>query len=592
MSAPDGPATSSQLAHLIAVARGDADPDLVISGARVFLAHTREFIVADVAVADGRIAGIGDFSNVTASQNVSGRGRYLIPGLIDAHMHIESSKLTPARFAEAVLRHGTTCIIAEPHEIGNVLGTRGVQWCMDAASGLPLEMYFMSPSCVPASQFESPREAITPGDMADILRHPRALGIGEMMNFPGVIAGAGSELAKLSVRGDCHVDGHAPGVSGRALDAYVAAGIGSDHESTTWEEALEKRRRGMWVLLREASNARNLLDLLPMVRTYGPDNCAFCTDDREPDMLLRDGHINQMVRIAVADGLPVEDALVMATLNAARAHGLDKRGHGAIAPGYHANMVLLDDLIRFDPVTVWSRGKVVAELGRVVEFAADPAPAWVCKTVNVAPVSGSSFALKAPAGSSQLATPSVRVRAIGAIEGQLITEPLEVEVPVSDGLMHADPATDLAKIAVVERHHATGRIGSAFVRGFQLKRGAFASTVAHDAHNIVVVGTDDDSMATCVRRLAELGGGIVVCDGDQVMAELALPVAGLMSDEPVEVVAEAMDRCHAALAQRGVTVDAPFMILSFLALSVIPSLKLTDHGLVDVDTFQLVPLIV
>jgi adenine deaminase len=524
------------------------------------------------------------------ARTVDAGGRPVVPGFVDAHLHIESSKLTPARFAEAVLRHGTTTVVAEPHEIGNVLGTRGVQWFMDSCIGLPIAIFFMAPSCVPASHFESPREGITPADMAAILRHPRCLGIGEMMNFPGVISGAGSEIAKLSVRGDRHVDGHAPGVRSPELDAYIAAGIGSDHEATTADEALDKRRRGMWVLLREASNARNMVDLLAMVREHGPDWCAFCTDDREPDMLLRDGHINQMCRLAVAAGLPAEDALVMATLHAARAHGLDRRGHGAIAPGYHANFVLLDDLTTFEPAAVFARGVVVVENGELPQLATDPAPAWVRSTINIAPVRGSSFALRVGEGSEGAS--SVRVRAIGAIEGQLLTDSLEVDVPVSDGLLHADPAADLAKISVVERHHATGRIGTAFVRGFNLQAGAFASTVAHDAHNIVIVGADDDSMATCATRLAEIGGGIVVAEGSRVVAELPLPVAGLMSDRPVEEVAEAMDACVAALAERGVTVEAPFMILSVLALSVIPSLKLTDHGLVDVDRFELVPLVV
>jgi adenine deaminase len=575
-------------ARLTAVARGEAEPDLVVHGARVFCAFTREWLDADVAVSGGRVAGLGSYPG--GVRRIDASGRALVPGLIDAHLHIESAKLTPRRFAEAVLAHGTTAVVAEPHEIGNVLGVRGVEWFMDACNGLALDVFFMAPSCVPASDFESPGAAINPDDMARLLAHARVLGIGEMMNFPGVIGGAPGELAKLAVRGaGQHVDGHAPGVRPPLLDAYAAAGIGSDHESTTWEEALDKRRRGMWVLLREASNARNLVDLLPLVREHGTDWCAMCTDDREPDMLLREGHINQMCRVAVANGLAPEDALVLATLNAARAHGLQRAGHGAIAPGWLANMVLLDDLTSFEPRVVIARGELAAGEGAAPTDTQGPGviPDWVTDTVRVQPVTGSSFAIAA--GDDPDAA-SVRVRAIGTVEGQLLTRSLEVDAPVSDGLVHADPDSDLAKIAVVERHRATGRIGTAFVRGFGLRRGAFASTVAHDAHNIVVVGTDDDSMATCVSRLAELGGGIVAAAGDDVLAELALPVAGLMSDEPVADVAAGMDACHAALAGLGVSVDAPFMILSFLALSVIPSLKLTDRGLVDVDRFELVPL--
>ena len=332
-------------ARLIAVARGDAEPDTVIEGARVFAAHTREWLSGDVAIADGLIAGIGAYEG---GERIDARGRFLVPGFIDAHMHVESSKLTPAQFARAVLPHGTTAIVCDPHEVANVLGSDGVHWMLDASEGLPLTVFVMAPSCVPASAFESPRRELTVGDMEAILRRRRALGVAEMMNFPGVIAGDPDVLAKLEVRGASHSDGHAPGVLGRALDAYAAAGIRSDHEATTVEEALEKRRRGMWVLLREASNARNLRDLLPLVREHGPDFCAFCTDDREPDMLLREGHINQMCRIAVAEGVPVEDVLVMATLNAAQAHRLD--GFGAIAPGFRADLVVLDDLDGVPPV--------------------------------------------------------------------------------------------------------------------------------------------------------------------------------------------------------------------------------------------------
>ena len=314
-----------------------------------------------MAIADGMVAGIGSFEG---GERIDARGKRLVPGFIDAHMHVESSKLTPAQFARAVLPHGTTAIVCDPHEVANVLGSDGVHWMLDASEGLPLTVFVMAPSCVPASAFESPRRELTVGDMEAILRRRRALGVAEMMNFPGVIAGDPAVLEKLEVRGASHADGHAPGVVGRALDAYVAAGIRSDHEATTYEEALEKRRRGMWVLLREASNARNLRALLPLVRDHGPDFCAFCTDDREPDMLLREGHINQMCRIAVSEGIPAEDVLVMATLNAARAHGLD--GFGAIAPGYRADLVLLDDLETFEPSLVLAGGRIAARDGRAL----------------------------------------------------------------------------------------------------------------------------------------------------------------------------------------------------------------------------------
>ncbi len=441
----------------------------------------------------------------------------------------------------------------------------GVEWLLDATEGLPLDVFVMAPSCVPASHFESPKGPFGPEEMRAVLQHPRALGVAEMMNFPGVIAGDPDVLAQMVAP---HVDGHAPGVLGNALNAYVAAGIATDHEAFTAAEALEKRRRGMWVLIREASNARNLRALLAMVREHGPEYCAFCTDDREPDFLYREGHIDQMCRIAVAEGIAPEDVLVMASLHGARAHRLLDRG--AIAPGYVADLVLLDDLTSF-------HASQVLKAGRDPVYPAATATA-LTDTMRSLPV---SFAI---AGE-----PS-RVRVIEIEPGQLITG-AGVETPlVSDGHVVADPERDLAKIAVIERHHATGRVGLGLVRGFGLRSGAFASTVAHDAHNLVVVGVDDADMALCAARAQELGGGLVVARDGELRGELALPIAGLLSDQPLEAVAEGLEHLQDLLSEQGVAIEAPFMTLSFLALSVIPSLKLTDRGLVDVDAFKLVPL--
>jgi adenine deaminase len=567
----------SDRARLIAVARGDEAPDLVIAGARVFSVFTSEWLELDVAVADGRVAGLGSYDG---GERVDAGGRYLVPGFIDAHVHIESSKLTPAEFARAVVPHGTTAVVTDPHEVANVLGREGVEWMLEASDGLPLDVFVMAPSCVPASSFESPMCPLEPADMEAILRHPRALGVAEMMNFPGVIAGDPEVLARLEVDGATHADGHAPGVGGRALDAYVAAGIRSDHEATTLEEALEKRRRGMWVLLREASNARNLRDLLPLVREYGPQHCAFCTDDREPDFLFRDGPIDPMCRVAVEEGIAPEAALLMATLHPARCHGLLDRG--AIAPGLRADLVLLDDLSSFLPARVYKDGALVAAGGRAEPFERPPIPERVRSTMRSAPLAGDAFAI--PAAS--------RVRVIETIPGQLITHAREEEPAMRDGQVVADPERDLAKIAVVERHHATGRIGVGLVRGFGLRTGAFASTVAHDAHNLVVVGTSDEDMTACAVRLQEIGGGIVVARDGAVRGELALPVAGLLSDEPVEDVVARLEGLQDMLREQGVRDSAPFMTVSFLALSVIPSLKITDRGLVDVDRFEIVPLAV
>ena len=562
-------------ARLIAVARGDAEPDLVIAGAKVFAAYTKEWLDVDVAVAEGRVAGLGRFEG---GERIDAGGKYLVPGFIDAHMHTESSKLMVDEFARAVLPHGTTAVVTDPHEIANVLGTDGIHWLLDVCEDLPLDVYVMASSCVPASRFESPRRPLTAGDMESVLRRRHALGVAEMMNFPAVIAGDPDELAKLEVRGATHVDGHAPGVRGRALDAYLAAGIRSDHESTTLEEALEKRRKGMWVLIREASNARNLLDLLPLVKDYGPEHCAFCTDDRDPDMLVRDGHINQMCRVAVAHGVSPEDALLLASLHPALYHGLSD--HGVIGPGFKADLVVLDDLKDFRPTEVFKDGRLVVEGGTAFPFDRKEVPVWVRRSVRNAPLRPQDLRIEATGGA---------IRVIQVIPMQLLTDCVIEEPAVEDGLVVADPARDLAKIAVVERHHATGRVGKGFVKGFGLQRGAFASTVAHDAHNIVVVGTNDDDMARCVAHLGMTGGGIVAIDGDDV-ADLPLPVAGLLSDEPYEDVVDKLDAVHDRLARMGVKIDAPFTTLSFLALSVIPALKITDRGLVDVDRFEIVPL--
>ena len=379
-------------------------------------------------------------------------------------------------------------------------------------------------------------------------------------------------MAKLTTGLTDHIDGHAPGLHGPALNAYLAAGIRSDHEATTYEEALEKRRLGMWVMLREASIARNLRDLLPLVKQLGSDWCMFCTDDREPGFIVEEGHVNQMVRVAVAEGISPEDAIVMATINPATYHRLWHLG--AIAPGYQADIVVLDDLVSFQPRQVLKRGATP-------RFAKLEVPGWVRQTVHLAPVSALSFRI--PSGAE-------RIRVIRVIPGQLLTATEVFEPSVRDGAIVADTPRDLVKISVLERHHASGRIGLGFATGVGLKRGAFASTVAHDAHNVVVLGVDDADMAACACRLADIGGGIVIAEGGRVVEELPLPVAGLMSDQPLAYVHDKLSSMERRLAGMGVSMAGPFMSVSFLALSVIPELKITDRGLVDVSRFELVPL--
>jgi adenine deaminase len=553
----------------MAVARGDEPADLVLAGGKVLSVFTKEWLEVDVAIKDGHVVGLGRYDG-RAREDVS--GAYLVPGLIDAHMHIESSKLMVDQFARAVIACGTTAVVADPHEIANVLGTDGIHWLLDCCTDLPLDVYVMASSCVPASRFESPRRPFTTGDIESLLRRHRTIGVAEMMNFPGVIAGDEAEIAKLTTGLTDHVDGHAPGVRGAALNAYVAAGIRSDHESTTYEEALEKRRLGMWVMLREASIARNLRDLLPLVKRFGSERCMFCTDDREPSFIVEEGHINQMLRVAVSEGISAEEAVVMATINPATYHRLWHLG--AIAPGYQADILVLDDLTSFKPRHVFKRGAPP-------RFTKLEVPEWVRQTVHMAPTSPDSFRIPAGPG---------RIRVIKVIPGQLLTATENAEPAVRDGSLVADPGRDLVKIAVLERHHASGRIGLGFATNIGLRRGAFASTVAHDAHNVVVLGVDDADMAACACRLADIGGGIVVAEGGRVVEELPLPIAGLMSDQPLTQVYDRLRSMERRLTAMGVSIEAPFMSLSFLALSVIPELKITDRGLVDVARFQLVPL--
>ena len=558
------------LTRRLAVARGDAPADLVVRGGRVLSVFTREWLEADVAICDGMIAGVGSYEGL---ETIDADGAYVAPGLIDAHLHLETSKLLPSEFARLVLPLGTTAVVADPHEIANVLGTDGVHWLVDVCEHLPLEVFFTASSCVPASQFESPHRPFTTGDLESLLRRKRVIGLAEMMNFPGVISGDPAELAKLAVGGADRVDGHAPGVRGHALQAYAAAGIRSDHEAFTVEEGRERLRAGLWLLIREASAARNLRALVPLVAEFGPHRMAFCTDDREPEHIATDGHINAIVRDAVSLGVSPEDALTMASHHPALWHGLDHLG--AVAPGYQADLLVLPDLERFVPALVLKSGLPVEGVEPT------PVPEWVRQSVRLRAVSATDFAVPWEDGPA---------RVIGLVPGQIVTDALVEELPAVDGCAHADPARDLAKIAVVERHLGTGRIGMGFVRGFGLERGALASTFSHDAHNLVVVGMSDDDMATAVSRLAELGGGLVVVDDGRVAAELPLPVAGLLSDRPLTDVIADSEATVAAVHALGSSVESPFQSMAFLALSVIPSLKLTDRGLVDVDRFELVPL--
>jgi adenine deaminase len=562
----------------LAVARGEQPADLLLRGGRVLACGTRQWVPTDLAVADGVVCAWGTRD---AAEVIDVDGAALTPGLIDAHMHLESTKLWVDQFVATVLPRGTTAVAADPHEIANVAGIPGVAALAEAARRLPFTFGICASSCVPASPFESPGASLGPEEVGVLLEDLGAIGLAEVMDFPGVVAGDPTIRAKIARAGRRRVDGHAPGLHGPQLDAYLAAGVESDHECTTLAEAEERRAKGMWVFVRQGSASQNLAALIPTVLRHGTDLVALCTDDREPTTLLELGHMNDCVRLAIRHGVPDADAFVLATANPAAYHGFTHLGH--LGPGYQADVCVFDHLETVEPALVLQAGRLVARAGRLRPGAVptlEP-PDVLRGTVHLEHLPG-------PAELDLALAPGTTIRAIGVEPHSLSTRALLVPFD--------DPAVDLARLAVLERHHGTGRVGLGAVVGLGLKAGALASTVGHDAHNVMACGARGPSgpadMAVAVARLAELGGGqVAVLDG-QVLAELPLPLGGLMSDRPAPAVAEAQARLERVAAESlGVRFPAPFMTLSFLGLSVIPELRLTDRGLVDVGAFALTPLV-
>jgi len=562
------------LTRLISVARGEGAADLLLKNACIINTFIGEMEQGDVAICGDRIAGVGDYSE--AKEIIDLHGSYLAPGLISGHTHIESSMLHPAQYARAVVPRGTLTVVTDLHEIANVCGMKGIRFVMDWADRLPLDMLFMAPSCVPATALETSGAQINTEEVKTILSYSNVIGLGEMMNFPAVVNGDEEVLSKILASKDKVIDGHAPGLGGKELNAYIAAGILSDHESTTLEEGKEKLKKGMYLMIREGSSEKNLDALLPLVTDKTYRRCIFVVDDRSCSDLLHEGDVDWVVRRAISKGLEPVRALQMATINTAEHFRLYDRG--AIGPGYLADLITITDLSKLEIDMVFHRGKLVGRHGRPL-FSLPDTTSELTSTVHIKPLTIESFRLT----TTKEAHPVIEV-----IPGQIVTRKRVEKMKIVDGAVVADVGRDISKLVVVERHKASGNIGLGLVKGFGLKRGALASSVAHDSHNIVAVGTSDSDILKAVEEVSRLQGGLVVCARGKILASLPLPVAGLLSFEPLEVVAAQFEKVERTGASLGKLPPAPFSILSFLALPVIPELRLTDLGLVDVTRFELI----
>ena len=554
--------------RLIRVACGEEPADVVFKNATYLNVFSNDFCHGDIAVSDGLIAGIGSYHGL---QEMDVSGQFVSPGFIDAHIHLESSLVSPAEFARAVLRHGTTTVITDPHEIANVMGTDGIRYMLQATEGLPIDVHFMLPSCVPATPMDESGCTLDYQALDALYDHPRVLGLAEMMNYPGVIQGDPDVIRKILACQAHHkkIDGHAPGLSGAALNAYIAAGVYSDHECSTYQDALEKLQLGQFIMIREGTAAHNLRALLPLLNQQYYSRCMFATDDKHPLDLLQGGHIDYIIREAIACGVDPIIAIKAASHHAARYFLMNNKG--AIAPGYLADLVIFDDFRHFQIQQVYKRGRCVFTEGEVLPFDAPAIEPALARRAH------ETFHLEA-VSPQQLAAGELPV--IGIVPGELITQNLgRAEAPV--------PTRDLLKIAVAERHHHTGHIGLGYVKGYGLQRGAVATSVAHDSHNIIAIGAGDDDLALAINRIAQLEGGMVVVENGHILSELPLPVAGLMSDAPLEEVNDRLEQAKAAAHRLGVSpgID-PFMTLSFLSLPVIPALKITTHGVFDVEQWK------
>ena len=536
---------------------------------------------ATISIRHGFIVGIDD--GLRAERTLDLKGLYVSPGLVDSHVHIESSFLTPPEYARIVVPRGTTTVVADPHEIANVLGYDGMRFMLAASEGLPLNVYFMIPSCVPATEFDTAGASLFASDMYPFLREPRVLGLGEVMNYPGVLFKDQKLLDKIALFRDAGkaVDGHAPGLSGKDLSAYIAAGIGSDHECTRPEEALEKLAKGMYIMLREGSTAKDLRKLMPAVNSRNASRFLICSDDRHPNDLMDEGHMDHALRLLLSSGLDPLDAFRIACANPARWFGIHDLG--AIAPGYRADLVAFESLERFEAKLVFKDGALVAEDGRLTKEPPASRPP-LRDSVNIKWLTEDDFRIEAEEGR--------RIRVIEAFPESIITGERILAPKVEEGLCVSDVERDIVKIFVIERHTGSGNIGKGFITGLGLKRGAIGGTISHDSHNMIIAGVDDDSIFKAAKHLNKLKGGLVFAVGNDILLDLPLPVAGLMSDRDAAYVVERLREFEDLFIKEGLANPSPLMTLSFMALPVIPKLKITDRGLVDVERFSPVELFV
>ncbi len=566
--------SATELKRRIDLAAGRELPELVLKNCRIVNVFTEEILSGDIAIDCGWIVGVGQYQGI---QEIDLKNAYVAPGLIDAHVHLESSMVTPVQFAKAVLPHGTTTVIADPHEIANVCGLNGVRYMLEQSSEIPLDVFVMMPSCVPATPFENSGAVIRAEGMGEMLGHPRVLGLGEMMDYPGVVGARQDVLDKLVVGGAGRmIDGHGPVLTGKNLNAYVMAGVGTDHECSTENEMLQRLRLGMYIQIREGSAAKNLEALIKGVTPQNSRRVLFCTDDRHPGDILSEGHIDNNIRQAIRGGFSAVAAIRMATLNAAECYQLSHLG--AIAPGYQADLIVFESLEEMRIAKVFKQGRLVAENGEALFDIVERPDDRVLNTVRLQKIVSEQLALKLDSGA---------VNVIRLLSHSLVTEKVVREVTVRDGVFVHDDQADILKLAVVERHKATGNIGLGLLENYGLKSGAIASTVAHDSHNLIVVGSNDSDMLTAIAEIERIGGGLTIARQGKILGSLPLPIAGLMSDSPLQEVDDKLNELLKIAYGMGVNPQLePFMTLAFLALPVIPDIKLTDLGLFDVTRFE------